>query len=195
VAAGRSDKAVVTWDLAPAAGDWPWARCRSDPDRLWAAVATGTAGQAWPAMRELVARPDAAVRLIASRVKPVPTPAEPTPAEVAKWVRQLDAPAFPARAAAEKALRDLGRPAAGELKAALTATKSAEAREQIEDLLARLDRLPPMNRAEARAVEVLERIATPAAKELLAAFAAGADHTVLTTDAKAALARLGKKAP
>jgi hypothetical protein len=197
VAAGLRDKetAALVWDLAPAAGPWPWAKCGSDPDRLWSHLATGTAAQAWPAMRELIARPDVAVRLIRERVKPAPAPPAPTPAAVAGLVKQLDAPAFAARSAAEKALRDLGPLVRDDLKAALTATKSAEARDQIEGLLDRLARPPAVTRAEARAVEVLERVGTPAAKALLAAYAAGAGHTALTIDAKTSLARLGKKGP
>jgi hypothetical protein len=186
----RGKTPAAVWDLSPAAGPKPWEESPTDPGKLWLLLADGTAKAAWPAIRELVARPDAAVRLFKERIKVTPAPAKPDAAGVAKLIRQLDAAAFADRQAAEKALRDLGPQVEAELRAALAETKSAEVRAKLEALIERIDRIPAGGRAEVRAVEVLERIGTPAARELLAAFAAGAGHTGLTAEAKAAAGRL-----
>jgi WD40 repeat protein len=195
VAAGMRDRTVTVWNLSPTGGAWPWPRCQSEPERLWSRIVAGTAAQAWPAMRELIARPDVAVRLIRDKVKAAPAPAVPNSQELAKLIQRLDAPAFADRMSAAADLRALGPRIRDELTAALQATQSTEVREQLERLLARLDTPPAAARVEARAVEVLERIGTPAAKDLLATFAAGSGHTALALDAQAALARLHKKTP
>ena len=191
VAAGLRDRTAVAWDVSPAAGPRWWDRAPSDSDRLWAALSAGSARQAWPAVRELVGRPDVAVRLFRQKLPPAPPPGKPTAAGVAALVARLDAPGFADREAAEKALRDLGPLVAVELRAAVRATRSAEARDRLDHLLDRIDHPPAPTRGEARAVEVLERAATPAARELLAGYAAG--HSPLAAEARAALARLAPK--
>lgn len=193
VAAGLREKSLVLWDVSPAVGPKWWEAAPAEPAALWAALATAPAPKAWHAIRELTARPDVAVKLLREKLKPVPVPVKPAAADVAKLIARLDAPAFVEREAAERALRGLGPLVAGELRAALRETKSAEARERLDWLLDRIDHPHAPTRAESRAVEVLERAGTPAARELLAAYAAGAGHTPLAAEAKAALGRLGGK--
>jgi hypothetical protein len=193
VAAGLREKAVAIWDVSVAVGPRWWETAPTDPERLWAALSTGPAYRAWPAIRELSHRSETAVKLVQAKLKPAPVPAKPAAADAAKLIANLDAAAFADRAKAEKSLRALGPLVADELRAALRETKSAEVRERLEGLLERIDRPHAATRAESRAVEVLERVGTPAAKELLAAYAAGADHTALAVEAKAALGRLGRK--
>ena len=69
---------------------------------------------------------------------------------------------------------------------------SLEMRRRIDDLLARLDRRS-LTREElqaARAVEVLERIATPESRAVLASLARGTPAAVCTREAQAALTRM-----
>jgi hypothetical protein len=78
------------------------------------------------------------------------------------------------------------------LRAALKSSPSAEARKRIEALVARLEaqRVPPDQLRAVRAVEVLEWVGTPQAREILTGLAKGAPGAPLTADAGAALARL-----
>jgi hypothetical protein len=86
-------------------------------------------------------------------------------------------------------LADLAAPA---LREVVAKTPSAERRLRAERLLSRLHgpvRDPDRMRI-VRAVEVVERLGTPDARELLTAWAGGAEHGLLSREAKAALARL-----
>jgi hypothetical protein len=72
---------------------------------------------------------------------------------------------------------------------------SAEKRQNLDSLLTeiRAQVVPPMELPAIRAVEVLEHIATPAARELLAELAKGAPAARLTVEATASLERLKAK--
>ena len=76
---------------------------------------------------------------------------------------------------------------------ALPSAKSAEMRQAVQRLLDRLDEPTSEVLRTIRALEVLEHIATPAARELLAELAKGAPGARLTDEAKASLARLKGK--
>jgi hypothetical protein len=76
------------------------------------------------------------------------------------------------------------------LQAELATTKSAEVRQAIQRVLDQLDEPTPKVLRTIRAVEVLEHIATPAARDLLAELAKGAPGARLTVEAKASLERL-----
>jgi hypothetical protein len=101
----------------------------------------------------------------------------------------LDADAFAAREKAVAELRLAADRAEAALRRALKDNPSAEAKRRIEAVLesvgAGAERL-----REARSVEVLERIATAEARELLASLAGGAKDALLTREARAAVGRL-----
>src|SRR5262249_7865370 len=84
-----------------------------------------------------------------------------------------------------------------EVVRALAASPSAEARRRLEKVLAHLDSLavPPEQLGPVRAVEVLERAATPEARELLETLARGKPDAVLTREARAALDPPARPAP
>jgi hypothetical protein len=86
-------------------------------------------------------------------------------------------------------MADLAAPA---LRQTLEAKPSAEVRRRAENLLAALDQ--PITNAEMlrrlRAVEVLEQIGTPAAREQLKALAGGAAGATLTRAAADAVKRM-----
>jgi hypothetical protein len=67
---------------------------------------------------------------------------------------------------------------------------SAEVKRRVEHVLESADRLTPELLRQMRAVEVLEHLDTPEARELLARLAGGADGALQTREAQAALARL-----
>jgi hypothetical protein len=90
------------------------------------------------------------------------------------------------------ALGDRATPA---LRRLLAGRLSPEARRRAEQLLARPDHLitdPEMLRG-VRAVEVLERLATPDARQVLVELAGGDTDSRLTREAKSSLERLNRR--
>src|SRR5262249_44026058 len=102
-----------------------------------------------------------------------------------------------AREAASRDLARLGGAAEAELRKALAAPPSEEARKRLEALLKGLtvfvtDKEEPQ---QLRGVQVLERVGTKEAKEVLQALAKGVPGARLTRDAQLALERLGRRKP
>lgn len=161
--------------------------------QLWAVLGETDPAVARRAADGLVARPAETVRLLSEQLRPVPAP---DPGQVAAWAAALDSDSFREREAATRGLAGLGETVEPDLKSALSHSVSSEARTRLERLLARLrrDRLHPSadRRRQARAIEVLERIGDPAARDLLAALAGGAPAARPTVDAAAALDRLSR---
>jgi DNA-binding beta-propeller fold protein YncE len=184
VAVGPAGGAVYDLAPPPAAGpaDWP---------AVWEQLRNADAEKARPAVWAVAADPAGAAAVLRANVRPVPAL---DPLRAAALIDALDAPGYAARQAAGRELQRAEDGAAGPLRAAAGTARSAEARRRIEELLARLDRPPGAEAVRRqRAVFALEAAGTPAAKRLLAEWAAGADGARLTEDARAALARLGRR--
>jgi hypothetical protein len=149
----------------------------------WADLASADAAAAFRAVRLLAHFPEAAVPLLREKLLPA---TGPTAAAVAKLVADLDAPAFADREAAEKELRKLGELAGPAVREVVKTTPSAEVRARAGKLAAALaaGKPGPEQLRAIRAVEAVEWMGTPAAKALLADWAAGAAGATLTTEAK-----------
>lgn len=140
-------------------------------------------------MHYLYQHPDEAVKLLGEKVT---ARAGVSAERVTKLVADLDGNEFRTREAAAKELEAAGPVASAALRVAAEKSASAEVRKTAADLLAKLDGVPtkPEDLRAIRAVEVLETIGTPGAREVLARWAAGPAGAWLTTEASAALARL-----
>jgi hypothetical protein len=161
--------------------------------QLWDTLLGTDAKAAYQAIWDLRQTGDQATEFIKTHVKPV---AKVEPEKVQKLVADLDDPAFETRRKAATQLAELGELAEPALRKALEGEPSAEVRKQAKGLLSKL-RFPtyqgePLRSL--RAVQVLERIGTPKAREVLSELAKGADGAKLTRDAKAALDRLNRRA-
>jgi hypothetical protein len=112
---------------------------------------------------------------------------------VEKLIAELDSDDFTTRDRASAGLKRLGPLAVPSLKKALAAGPSAEVRRTVEEML-RLatDAGAGGDLAALRAIEALERMATPEARALLQALARGAPEARVTVAAAASLERLGK---
>jgi RNA polymerase sigma factor (sigma-70 family) len=160
--------------------------------RLWDALAGGEAVKAYRAECALVEHPAGAVAILRNHLQPVKT-AEA--AAIRPLVAQLDSPEFAEREAASKDLQNLGDTAVPALRQALKGKLSAEQKKRVEMILAAGaapavlsgDMLRQM-----RALTVLERVATPDARKLLAELTAGNPEARLTREAAAASARLSR---
>ncbi|QJW93717.1 WD40 repeat domain-containing protein [Frigoriglobus tundricola] len=181
--AGNSRKmAVVDWRAAA-----PDTGLAGDPTTLWADLASPDSAKGYRAVAALGARPADAVKLIGDNLKPAAVPAAAT---VNALVADLAADDFATREAAQKELAKLLEAVEPELRAAVK-SDAPERRARARELLKVLARGDHPDRLRAlRAVEVLEYIDTPAARDVLKALAAGAAGASLTRDAAAALTRL-----
>jgi RNA polymerase sigma factor (sigma-70 family) len=191
LASGSEDTTALLWDLTGTLGAAGPASGQPDLDACWGDLAGKDAARAYQAMRRLLGRPSAAVADLGKRLRPV---LAVDSKRLAQLIAELDSPRFPVRARAEKELEGLGEVAVPACREALRRGASAEASRRLERLLAkqaRDAREPSPDRLRGlRAVEVLEWIGTPQAREVLRRLAGGAAEAGLTREARATLGRL-----
>jgi RNA polymerase sigma factor (sigma-70 family) len=160
--------------------------------RLWEDLGGADAAAAYRALGALVAAPRQAVPFLAGRLRPAEG-AEPK--RLARLVADLDSGTFKKRERAFRELEKLGDAAEKALKEILVAPPSVETARRVRALLGKLDAANnPEKLRNLRAVEVLEHIGTPEARQVLRALAGGAAEARLTEEAKASLGRLAKRA-
>jgi hypothetical protein len=185
----------LVWDTTLAGAAKP----RKEPltaagaDELWTALAGPEAPSAYAAMADLAAAPDRAVALLRRELKP--TPAAPTDADLDRTFADLDNERFAIRQKASRRLAEWGESVVPGVRKRLARTESAEVRKRSQDFLDRFDpaTLKPDRLRQLRAVELLEGIATPAARDWLSELAKGAAEAPLSREAAAALERLGRR--
>lgn len=192
LASGGQDKTILLWDLTGKFNREVQSQTQPKPtdyDALWKDLDDADAAKAYRLMQGLTKYPEAAAALVKAKLPPVKTRDR---AEIEKLIAQLDHEQFEQREKASKALAEIGQPATAALTKALEATRSAEKKRRLQELLDALNAKgprPEMVRP-ARALEVLERLGTPAAKQLLEELANGDPDAALTQDARAAVKRL-----
>jgi WD40 repeat protein len=196
LASASDDGAVLVWDTAELSKKIRPEAVVVKPEQLpdlWRDLADKSAAKGYKAVQTLAGAPAQSVPYLQKQLQGNGDDA----ARVKKLIEGLDDNDFAKREQAQKELAELGPAAVPALRKALKETTSAEVQGRIERLLekakdpdASTDRL-----REVRAVEVLERAATPEAVEVLKKLAGGDDKVPLTQDAKAALERLTRREP
>jgi hypothetical protein len=143
------------------------------------------------AMAIMVADPTTFVPFLAESLRSVP---DADGDRIRRLIRELDSDEFDTRERASTELAHVVDAAESELRAAVRESRSAEVRRRAALLLQGLQgwQYPMSGEAlrSVRAIEVLERIATPEARKLLRDLARGAPGARLTREAAAALKRL-----
>jgi RNA polymerase sigma factor (sigma-70 family) len=189
---GGTDTTALTWDLTRLTLPEP-AHAAELPaqalDALWADLAGKDAARAFDAVRKLSASPDQACTLLKGRVRPA-TP--PDPERLARLLADLSSDRFELRRQAQSELEGLGELAEPALRQALAGDPPLDLRQRLERLLDNLSgpvRLAGQVR-DLRAVELLELLGSPEARQLLQALAGGAPEARLTREARGALRRL-----
>jgi WD40 repeat protein len=187
---GQEDGTALVWKLAPvetATNDLD----AKALDGLWADLADEDAGKAYRAMYALADAPARAIPLLAARLRPV---AAVDPKHVAALIADLDIEQFAERDAATKELAKLGEQVHPALRRALEGEPSQELRKRVEALLA-APRLSPRGDQlrTLRAIQVLETLATPEARDLLRKLAGGAKGARETVEASETLARMRER--
>ena len=141
-------------------------------------------------MRKLLAAGDGAVALIDRRLHPA---SGADVKRIAVLIADLDNDRFAVREKASQELARLGEATEPALKNTLKGSPSLETMQRVEALLTKLAEPSGGHLQDLRAVEVLERLATPKARKVLRALAAGAADASKTKDAEASLRRLDKR--
>lgn len=187
---GGYDSQGLVWDLTGRMPDGQWRLTHHSPEQrraYWEALASADAKAAYRAMWQLAADPDGTIAFLREQVQPIRTP---QPGQIARAIVSLDSAAFAEREQATKELEKLDEIARAELRQALSQKPSLEVRRRIEALLEDLEGVPHGKRLQAlRAVEVLEHIETPQARDLLRKLAEGDAAARLTQEARRALKR------
>ncbi len=160
-------------------------------DAAWLDLAGTDGRKVYLAMRTLARASRQAVPFLRNRLRP---DREADPKRVARWIADLDSDIFGVRQRAETELTKLGKSVAPALRKTLGASPSLEVRRRLEHILEELNRqiLSPDQLRGIRAIEVLEHIGTPEARQVLETLAKGAPEARLTQEAKASLQRLAK---
>jgi WD40 repeat protein len=165
----------------------------SDVQALWNDLASRDAARAYRAMQRLAEHPEAAVRLLGDKLRPAP---QVETQRITKLLTDLDSGSFKVRQQAGRELEDLGDLARAHLLQTQTEPASLEVQRRAAKLLVKFSM--PVASAELlrslRAVEVLEDIGGPSARQVLSRLAQGSSDHRLTEEAKLALQRLDGRA-
>jgi hypothetical protein len=143
---------------------------------------------AYQAVARLIVNSNKSLPFFKGRVKPS------SEVTVGKVLRELDDESFDVRQAASQTLWELGPAIRPALQHALADSPSAEARRRLEAALERFqsEQVAPTVRRQQRAVQILERIGSDEARQLLEELAKGRETAEQTRAARAALRRLGQ---
>lgn len=195
LATGPADSTILVWKVpAKVAPDNKTSAKKEELQAWWDDLILDDARRAYRAILALADHPVETLQLACERVQPV-QPVRPVEASrLRQLIADLDATQFARREAARKELTALGERAESALRAALAAKPSAEQRRSIEQVLENLHN-PPAGESlrMLRALEVLERIGTDEAVDLIKKLAGGVPEAGLTRDAKGALERLQRR--
>jgi hypothetical protein len=193
LASGSKDTTALIWDLTDgiATADLT----KKQLDELWSNLAGADAVKAYRSIWLLAGAAKQTAPFLQVHLRPVPAMDDKL---IAQLLADLDSDEFPVRSKARGELEKLGEIAAPALRATAAKPPSLEVRRQVDALLDKVKnekRKPSSERIRIlRAVEVLERIGTAEARDVLKKLAGGAAGAILTREAKASLQRLEKRA-
>jgi hypothetical protein len=189
---GSEDTTVMLWDVARRLEERPDRLSETELKEAWRDLAGDDAEKADRAIWTLAVKEGQSLPLLREHLRPVRA-AEPE--RLTRLIADLDNDEFAVRDRATQELERLGEQAAAGLRLALTQAPSAEARRRVEHLVDRVRGLPsgPDLLRTVRAVEVVEHVGTPQARELLETLAGGTPEARLTQEAKASLERLSRR--
>jgi WD40 repeat protein len=191
LASASADTTALIWDLTRVDRTAPAVKALSkeELDGRWKALAGADAAKAFEAMCALTLSPRETVALMKELAKPAP-PVDMK--HVEQLIEQLQSDQFKVRQKATAELAKIGERIVPAINKALAAQPPLESKQRLEDLREKMTAmiLEGERLQIQRAVEVLERIGTKEARELLQALADGAPGAFSATTAQGALARL-----
>jgi hypothetical protein len=195
LASGSLDRTALVWDVTGLSEDGKPAARNLRPDEiehLWTELSSEDGIQAYRAIWMMVAAARPSVSFLAERLRPKEHVVDD---RLKRLIADLDSSQFKVRTRAFQELEEMGELAETALRKALAGTLSLEARQRLDSLLHKVEAriLSPKQLLTLRAIEVLEQIATPEAKQVLQTLAAGTPKARLTQEATASLERLAKR--
>jgi len=191
LASGYGDGTILLWKVPDGEG-LPTILKEDEAADLWQALADDDAAGANLALAKLAAAPAQAVPLIKERFPTVWK--KPDAKQLMQWITNLDNDNFKVREQATRELAEAGVDAADSLRQALAKHPSAEAKRRLEELLNRLGKGGGPERLRAlRAIEVLERIGTQPARDVLRQLARKPLPTDLADEIRASLQRMEQR--
>jgi dipeptidyl aminopeptidase/acylaminoacyl peptidase len=192
LASASTDTTVLLWGPKSWAGAGLPARKLTEKQlaALWADLDGMGAARAYQAIGTLAAAPEQALAWLRGKLRPV---AAADAGRTAKLLAALDNQRFAVREKAQKELAGLGAAVEVALRRALKKDLTPETRLRVERLLAEIERAQRLRGL--RALELLEQIATPEARKMVAALANGEPEAWLTQEAKGSLRRLLTRRP
>jgi WD40 repeat protein len=188
LASGSGDTTILIWDLTPFAANAKPPAAAVNVEAAWKELMNKDATKAFDAICAFAAAPQEAVPFFKERLHPAAVNAE----KVQRLIADLDDEQFTVRKRASNELEKLGELAGPSLRKALENGPSLEAERRMKELLTKLGGKVSQGEGlrSVRAIEALERIGTPEARQVLQALAKGAAGAVLTRAAQGALERL-----
>ncbi len=195
LASGGVDRTVLLWDLT---GRMPQGKLQAVPlsaerlARLWKDLEVADAGAANGAVWELIAGARDSVPFLDRQLRPRATG---DPKRMAAWLGEVRDSSLKARTRALRELEALRDEAEPLLRAGLAGPQPLEYRRRLEKLLGHIDQWWARQWRLMRAVEVLEHVASPEARQVLTRLAESPASPRLAAEARAALDRLAPRAP
>jgi hypothetical protein len=190
LAAGLDNTTILVWDVESLAV--PDAVARSAPGVLWDELACNDASRSFAAGIVLRREGDNAVPFIRNRLKQ-----EDAPRRIREALASLDHDLFAVREKAEQELLVLGETAQPAIQEAIAGARSVEWKmrgARILDSLRHPFPIPPGEPLRRwRAIQVLERIGTPEAREVLEMLEKESPSPRERNEVKAAIGRLNKR--
>jgi hypothetical protein len=188
---GSADTTALLWEMASLETKATLTAkklAEADLKARWAALAENDAGKAIDAIADLAACPEQSVPFLQTHLK-MPPALDAKRAE--KLIAELDDSQYKVRQNANSELTKLGEQVVPLLTKALAVNLPLEVRQRVETLRDQLSSSVLTGEAlqAFRAIEVLELIGTPQARQQLQVLADGSSGTMLPTAARAALER------
>ena len=154
-------------------------------------LATSDVKRARAAIACLIRTSDRGVAFLKQRLRPVEAADKN---RLSRLLTDLDAETFERREGASEELAQLGEFAETTLRRSIKGRAPSGAKRLLTELLDMLDRsqLPSSTLRALRAVEALEHLGTPSARQALSAIAQGAAGSLMTHELKASLERLDR---
>ena len=194
LATGGMDTALYLWDIS---GKYLRQEVGTGKDReanlqaMWQALGKAQASEAFRTMGTMISETETTIALLQKEMQP----AKEIPIDedgIRKLVKELGNKRFAVRVKAEHALKKLGRQAQQFLHEAIDDPKTTqESQLRLRQLVALIEQQvsSPKDLQTRRSIEILERIGTPTARQLLSRLAGGAPSANITAQARAALER------
>jgi WD40 repeat protein len=193
IASGQVDNSALVWDISgPFRQKIPAKLSYRDLEDLWAHLEGKDGARACQAISTLTLAPRESVPFLNQNLQPVSAPVDEK--RIDHLIRGLNQDDFREREKCSQDLRELDDLAEPALRKCLQGKPSPEVRHRVELRLLEIEQNKTPRRIRAlRAIEVLEHIGSKEAQEVLNKIAKGAPQSRMTQEARASLARLGKR--